>query len=147
MFLAIVRVNLQGPYYKHYTVAAWHNANKITSSLRSHPHRRFTGSHCVGVYPRIITIPKVPSLIRLLRADILPDAKRGRYNIDATTRTRYTGCGGITSRECHTSSGVLPELEALYDGNRLFRDSTSAGFLKALADEGQRMLSHYSCEI
>jgi hypothetical protein len=46
----------------------------------------------------------------------------------------------ISSRSCH-STGFLPELEALYNGNRRFRETivvANPGLLETLAEEGQR---------
>lgn len=142
MFLATVRTVIEAPFNKHH-VAASRNFKTITSPARYHfwPQRNHSRRCTNVIHSRTITIPKVPSLLRLfLKAKIGPDAKGGRH-IDAVTRNR---CIGVSSRSCHTSSGVSPELEALYDGNRSFRDSiadTNPHLLKILAEQGQRMWS------
>jgi hypothetical protein len=147
MFFATVRTILKGPYNEHYAAVS-HNFK--TTASRSHS-KRWPQRHCFSystrctsvIHSRTISIPKVPSLLRLLlKAKIGPDAKGGRH-INAVTRdqTRNVSCGS-PSGGCHTTSRILPELQALHDGNRLFRDSiasTNPGLLRTLAEQGQRM--------
>ena len=133
MFFATSRTVFEGSYNKHY-VAVSHHFRTTFSRYHSKQWHRF--SHLARrtgvIHSRTITIPKVPSLLSF--------QNKGGRHINAATKSNCVAFG-LPTRGCHSSPKVLPELEALYDGNRLFRESIASShpeLLKTLSEQGQR---------